>query len=361
LQDEFIPLTGREKPPQGFSHRIPYLPPPPFRIEEDNQFMVTVGVHVSIAKSIDLAVDRAKEIGCDTFQIFSRSPRGWSYKDLAEEQIRAFRDKMAMSGIRVPVDHMPYLPNLASPKGEHYRRSIDTLKAELFRSGQLGIPYLVTHLGHYHDEGKEGGYAGVTGAVNEAFSVVKNDVMLLLETTAGEKNTVGGTFEDIRRIMEGVSEEKRVGVCFDTCHTFVGGYELRTPEGLGETMDHFDEVIGLTRLKVVHLNDAKGDFGSHWDRHEHIGMGTIGEDGFRNILSHPVFARLPLICETPVDGRRDDVGNILKVRELAGGEGFPPAGKDRREEGRANPAGFHSARERRKGPGAGKGRQSRTA
>ncbi len=279
--------------------------------------MVTVGVHVSIAKSIDLAVDRAKEIGCDTFQIFSRSPRGWKFKDLTDEQVKAFREKLKESGIAVPVDHMPYLPNLASPKGEHYARSVDTLKAELARSGQLGIPYLVTHLGHYHDEGKEAGIQGVIGAITEAFSTVENDVMLLLETTAGEKNSVGGSFEDIRLILDGIGHQERVGVCFDTCHTFVAGYELRTMEGIGETLDHFDEIIGLSRMKVVHLNDAKGDFGSHLDRHEHIGMGSIDEEGFRHILHNPVFSRLPLICETPVDERRDDVGNIRAVRELA--------------------------------------------
>ena len=116
------------------------------------------------------------------------------FKDLPDEQVKAFRKKIKASGIAVPVDHMPYLPNLASPKGEHYSRSVDTLKAELARAGQLGIPYLVTHLGHYHDEGIEGGYDGVIGAINKAFPAVKNDVMLLLETTAGEKNTVGGTF-----------------------------------------------------------------------------------------------------------------------------------------------------------------------
>jgi deoxyribonuclease-4 len=323
--------------------------------------MVTVGVHVSIAKSIDLAVDRAKEIGCDTFQIFSRSPRGWSYRDIPEAQVKAFREKLAKSGIAVPVDHMPYLPNLASPKGEHYARSIETLKAELARSGQLGIPYLVTHLGHYHDEGKEAGVQGVIGAVTEAFSAVKNDVMLLLETTSGEKNTVGGTFEDLRSILDGIGEKRRVGVCFDTCHAFVGGYELRTPGGLGETLDHFDRVIGLSLMKAVHLNDAVGDFGSHWDRHEHIGMGTIGVEGFRNILHNRVFTRLPLICETPVDDRRDDVGNLRKVRELAGDERPAAVGKDRGGEGRSNPAGFRSARERRKAPGAAKGRPSRSA
>ena len=282
--------------------------------------MVTVGVHVSIAGSIELAVDRAKQIGCDTFQIFSRNPRGWKFKDLTEEQVKAFREKMKESGIAIPVDHMPYLPNLASPKGDNYAQSVATLKAELARSGQLGIPYLVTHLGHHKGAGKEAGYEGVIGAVTEAFSAVENDVMLLLETTANEKNSVGGTFEDIRHILDGIGQPKRVGVCFDTCHTFVAGYELRTPEGIGATLDHFDEFIGLSRMKVIHLNDAKGEFGSHLDRHEHIGMGSIGEEGFSHILHNPVFSQLPLICETPVDERRDDVGNIKTVRELAGPE-----------------------------------------
>ena len=163
--------------------------------------MVTVGVHVSIAGSIDLAVDRAKKIGCDTFQIFSRNPRGWKFKDLAEEQVKAFREKIRESGIAIPVDHMPYLPNLASPKGDNYAQSLATLEAELVRSGQLGIPYLVTHLGHHKGAGKEAGYGGVIGAITEAFSSVKNDVMLLLETTAGDTNSVGGTFEDIRHIL----------------------------------------------------------------------------------------------------------------------------------------------------------------
>jgi len=279
--------------------------------------MVTVGVHVSIAGSIDLAVDRARKVGCDTFQIFSRNPRGWKFKDLTEEQIKAFREKIKESGIAVPVDHMPYLPNLASPDGVNYAQSVATLKAELARSSQLGIPYLVTHLGHHKGAGVEKGHEQVIGAVTGAFSEVKNDVMLLLETTACEKNSVGGTFEDIRHIMDGIGEPERVGVCFDTCHTFVAGYELRTPEGLGETMDQFDEIVGIPHMKVVHLNDAKGDIGSHLDRHEHIGMGSIGEEGFRTILHNPVFTRLPLICETPVDERRDDVGNIRTVRELA--------------------------------------------
>ena len=278
--------------------------------------MVKVGVHVSIAGSLDLAVDRAKKAGCDVFQIFSRNPRGWGFLPLSLETCDTFRSKI-QSGSLLPVDHMPYLPNLASPKPDIYERSIAALTAELMRCGQLGIPYLVTHLGHHLGDGIAGGRARVIRAINMAQKESDNSVMLLLENTAGEKNSVGSSFEHIRGIMDGLEMQNRIGVCFDTCHAFAAGYELRTEAGIKETVNQFDEQVGITNLKIIHLNDTKGDRGSSLDRHEHIGMGFIGEDGFRLILHHPVFSALPLICETPVDTRCDDAGNIAKVRELA--------------------------------------------
>ncbi len=212
---------------------------------------------------------------------------------------------------------MPYLPNLASPKPDIYNKSIAALVTELDRCGQLGIPYLVTHLGHHLGDGIAGGRARVIRAINTALKESDNPVMLLLENTAGEKNSVGSTFEHIRGIMDGLENKNRIGVCFDTCHAFAAGYELRTESGLKNTLNQFDEQIGIDNLKIIHLNDTKGDLGSGLDRHEHIGMGFIGEEGFRLILHHPVFSALPLICETPVDDRRDDAGNITRVRELA--------------------------------------------
>jgi deoxyribonuclease IV len=279
--------------------------------------MVKVGVHVSIAGSLDLAVDRAKDAGCDVFQMFSRNPRGWAYKPLTDGDTSLFRSKIKTNGI-IPVDHMPYLPNLASPKPEIYEKSIETLTAELDRCGRLKIPYLVTHLGHHLGDGIAGGRMRVIKAISAALGASDNDVMLLLENTAGEKNSVGSSFEHIRAIMDELAFPDRVGVCLDTCHAFAAGYELRTEEGLRETLAQFDEQVGLRHLRVIHLNDTKGDRGSGLDRHEHIGMGFIGEDGFRRILHHNVFSSLPLVCETPVDDRRDDRGNIEKVRELAG-------------------------------------------
>ena len=281
--------------------------------------MVRIGVHVSIAGSIDKAVDRAQEKGCDTFQIFTRNPRGWKIKELTETDTARFIEKLNRTGIFPPVDHMPYLPNLAAPTDDVYVKSVAALTEELKRCNALQIPYLVTHLGSHRGSGKEAGLRRIGDAINTAFSevAIDNGVMLLLENTAGTKNSMGGTFEDIRHIMDRIEHKERIGICFDTCHAFVAGYELRTEKGLNATMQHFDEVIGLEHLKLIHLNDAKAGLNSRLDRHEHIGLGYIGEGGFRVILHDARIRDLPMILETPVDDRRDDRGNLWKVRELA--------------------------------------------
>jgi len=279
--------------------------------------MVNVGVHVSIAGSLDLAVDRAREKGCDVFQLFSRNPRGWNFRPLPETVCSAFQEKIRASAL-VPVDHMPYLPNLASPRKDIYEKSVATLSAELERCRQLGIPYLVTHLGHHLGDGIAGGRKRVIAAINTALLATKeSDVVLLLENTAGEKNSIGSSIEHIRSIYEGLDDKERIGLCFDTCHAFAAGYDLRSESGIGDTLHQLDEAIGISKIRLVHLNDAKGELGSGLDRHEHIGMGTIGRAGFSRILHRREIRDLPLVCETPVDERRNDVDNIRAVRELA--------------------------------------------
>jgi deoxyribonuclease-4 len=280
--------------------------------------MVRIGLHVSIAGSIDQAVDRAMEKGCDTFQIFTRNPRRWKFKGLGEDETREFIRKRREYGIESVVAHMPYLPNLASPKEDVYERSVFSLECELSRCGQLEIPYLVTHLGSHMGAGMEAGFKRIVDAVREATSEVENDVMVLLEITAGTKNSMGGTFEDLKEIIDRLEGDPRLGICFDTCHAFAAGYDLRTEEALEETMNNFDEVIGIDRLRVVHLSDALGDLNSRLDRHEHIGMGHIGEQGFEIITHHTVLRRQLMILETPIDERRDDYGNLKRIRELAG-------------------------------------------
>lgn len=275
-----------------------------------------MGVHVSIAGGLDRAVDRAVERGCDLFQIFSRNPRGWGSKDISPGDADKFLAKMKASGLALAVDHMPYLPNLASPKEDVYARSVDLLLTELERCQKLCIPYLVTHLGSHLGTGQEAGKRRIADALDMALCRTNGDVMLLLENTSGTKNSMGSSFEEIAAIIDAVGSD-RLGVCLDTCHLFAAGYELRTPQGLRSTLKQFDDAIGMERLMLVHLNDSRGPLGSRLDRHEHIGLGEIGDKGFRVILEDESIRDLPMILETPVDDRRDDAGNLRAARALA--------------------------------------------
>jgi len=277
---------------------------------------IKLGLHLSIAGTIDRAVDRAVERGCDTLQMFSRNPRGWRSEKLDSEEVENFRKKLKQSGIWPVVIHTPYLLNLASPKEDVYRKSVAGLGGELRRAGELGVPYVVTHLGSHLGHGKTEGFRRIIASVNSSFSEVDNEVVLLLENTAGTKNSTGSSFEDIEYIASRIKDRERIGVCFDTAHAFAAGYDLVSQGAVEHTLQRFDETIGLKELKLVHLNDSKEGLGSKIDRHEHIGMGKIGEQGFRNILRSPL-GRLPLILETPIDERRNDIENLRVVRELA--------------------------------------------
>ncbi len=275
-----------------------------------------VGVHVSIAKSIDTAVDNAKAIACDTFQIFTRNPRGWKFNDLDPGSVESFREKLRQSGIDPPVDHMPYLPNLSSPGDELYEKSTATLLAEVDRCVELGIPYLVVHLGSHLGAGREVGLKRISKALNLAAIRAKGSFQICLENTAGTKNSMGSKFEEVREIFDSVKKKDRIGICFDTCHAYAAGYDLHVEKAVEKTMTRFDEIIGFENLKVVHLNDSEGGLGCGLDRHEHIGMGYIGRTGFKAFLHHSAIRDQPLILETPLDERRDNIGNIETVRKL---------------------------------------------
>jgi len=275
-----------------------------------------LGLHLSITGSVDLVVDRAVERECNTLQMFSKNPRGWLTRELGAEEIANFKKKLYESKIDPVFIHTPYLLNLASPKEDIYRKSVEALKGELARAADLGVEYVVTHLGSHLGYGKKFGYKRVIDAANASFAEVKNNVVILLENTAGTKNSVGSSFEDISYIIARIQDERRVGVCFDTCHAFATGYDLVSRGAVENTLTRFDETIGPEKLRLVHLNDSKGSLGAGIDRHEHIGMGKIGEAGFRNILKSDLGKR-PLILETPIDRRRSDLENLEKVRKLA--------------------------------------------
>ncbi|MDE1853436.1 MAG: deoxyribonuclease IV [Thaumarchaeota archaeon] len=277
-----------------------------------------VGLHVSIAGSPDLAFDRARELGATTFQIFTRNPNQWKFKPLADDTVALFREKRKQSGFRRIVDHMPYLPNLASPEKSTMKISRYTLAEELKRCGALGIDYLVVHLGSHLGKGTSVGMANIADACSEAIAGSEGETMVLLENMAGQKNCVGARFEEIRGILDRVDSRDRVGVCLDSCHMFAAGFDLRNEEAVGITMGLFNEIVGLDRLKVVHLNDSKGPLGSRLDRHEDIGEGKIGRKGIRAFLHYPGIGERPVIMETPYEDIRTMEKSIKLVRTLMG-------------------------------------------
>lgn len=276
-----------------------------------------IGFHVSIAGTLDEAVDRAVELGCTTFQMFTRTPRAWAAAYLAEAEVRAFVDKVNSFDVKPVFAHTPYILNLASARRDVYVKSVMTLKEELDRCRILEIPFLVTHLGSHLGSGKKLGFERIVDAFNEVYRSGECGVMLLLENTAGTRNSMGDRFEDIKYIIDGLARPETVGICFDTSHGFAAGYDLRSEKAVYQTLRVFDEVIGFNKLHLVHLNDSLGRLGSRVDRHQHIGLGEIGEGGFRAIL-HSRFREVPLVMETPWDESGSDIDNLRKVKELAG-------------------------------------------
>lgn len=278
-----------------------------------------VGLHVSIAGSVDRSVDNALSRGCTAFQIFTRNPRGWAAKVLSEQDIKNFKEKLAASKIDrlATAAHMPYLPNLSSPDEDPFTKSLNSLSAEIERCGKLGIPYLVAHLGSHKGAGDQKGMEKLVKAFTKAAAENNNDVIILLENTAGQKNSVGSNFEQLASILFQLKPANRFGVCLDTCHAFAAGYDMRTEKAVALTLEKFDNAIGFEHLKLIHLNDSKGELGCSVDRHDHIGLGNIGDVGLRYVIKFANSKKIPMILETPIDERRDDIGNIKKVKELA--------------------------------------------
>jgi len=278
-----------------------------------------VGFHLSISEGIPHSVDTALEMGCTTFQIFTRNPRGWAFKPLDEEEVSSFREKRKKAGFEKVVAHMPYLPNLAASLKPYQKKSRDSLKAEVQRCSALGIDYLVAHIGSHMGGGTMAGVKNVVAACNEALDADGGRTVLAIETMAGQKHSVGSRFEELRLILDGVKQSKRIGVCMDTCHVFAAGFDITSKSAVERTMGMFDDIVGMDRLKVVHLNDSKGPLGSGLDRHEYVGKGQIGEKGFRAFLHYAGVLERPIIMEVPVDEKTQYEENLKVARRLAAG------------------------------------------
>lgn len=277
------------------------------------------GFHLSIAQGVSTVIEKARKARCETIQLFSRNPRGWNYKPLHPEEVEGFKAQLKKSNISPCFLHLPYLPNLASADTDLYARSVDSLCEDLARAGALTIPFLVVHVGKRLALSESRAMARVADAVSRSLKKVPNDVMILLENTAGQGTELGANFLQLRDILSAIDDRSRVGICLDVAHAFQAGYDVSTRKGLNKTLAEFDHLIGLEHLHLLHLNDSKTPLGSHADRHWHIGRGHIGLDGFRNIINHPQLEHLPGIMETPRTDEKDERRNMRVVRKLRRG------------------------------------------
>ncbi len=278
-----------------------------------------IGVHTSIAGGLSMSLERARELGCNTMQIFSHNPRGWSLKRKGADEIEIFlnsRKKLDISPIYI---HTSYLINLASADPALAQKSMDMVLQEMDIADSIGAEYVVLHTGSA--SGEDAGIARKR-AIACLTAVEKTgewEAGLLLENTAGERGDITSRIAEIAEIMEAVPGKLISGICIDTCHAFSAGYDIGKDEGIQLLLDEILQYIGKGKIRLLHLNDAKGGLGRGLDRHEHIGQGQIGISGFKNLLNHYLFSDIPLILETPKKSPDDDFNNLKTVRKLIAG------------------------------------------
>jgi deoxyribonuclease-4 len=278
-----------------------------------------VGVHTSIAGALENAAHHAKKIGCDTFQMFSANPRGWRTLDPTPEDCERFRAARAKHGLNPVVIHDNYLINLAAADALIREKSVAAFRRELERAVVLGADFLVTHPGS-----AKGGTASeairtcIESLRQAGRGLALDGLTILIENTAGQGSAIGRTFEEVAEIIADAGKDLPMGACIDTAHCFEAGYAIHTPPGLTEVVKQLDATVGIDKVRVIHANDSQTAFGSHADRHEHIGKGFIGKEAFGRIVCHPKLRSIPFICETPIDRPGDDKRNLQMMRKLAG-------------------------------------------
>jgi len=274
--------------------------------------MLRVGAHVSIAGGVDNAVERQVDVGGNCGQIFTHSPQVWQDPNIGDDEAAAFRDDTTAELDGPWVIHSSYLVNLCTPKDDLREKSIDSMQKEVDAAADLGIEYVNVHLGAHTGAGVEQGLDNAASALDELD--IPEGVTVLVESDAGSGTKLGGDFAHLAGVLDRSSQD--LDVCLDTAHAFAAGYDLSTPEGVDETLQAFDDEIGLGHLECVHLNDSKHECGTNKDEHAHIGEGHIGEDGMTAFVNHDAIRDVPLVLETPNEDDRGFAWNIEKVREL---------------------------------------------
>ncbi|MBC8207599.1 MAG: deoxyribonuclease IV [Desulfobulbaceae bacterium] len=264
--------------------------------------MLQIGAHESTAGGLHLAFERINAVGGKALQIFTRNQRQWKAAPLSPEEIALFAAAWKQTGAIPVASHASYLINLSTAKPDLRTKSIQAFVDEIKRCEQLSIPLVVIHPGSHGGDGIEAGLTRMAAALDQVLEKADSpEVMILLETTAGQGTGLGSRFEELGWLLQHSRFPERLGVCLDTCHIFAAGYDLRSPESYQQTMIEFDRFIGRDKLRFIHLNDSKKELGCRVDRHEHIGQGAIGLEGFSNVVNDPDLKQIPMTLETPKD------------------------------------------------------------
>ena len=278
-----------------------------------------LGAHMSMAGGLYTAFERAERVGCTAIQIFTKNSNQWNDPVISTEDIAKYREGRNKSKVQIVVSHDSYLINLCGANDKLLEKSREAFVKEIKRCDALEIRHLIFHPGAHTILGRKESLRLVADSLNYAHKATEgDDIISVIETTAGQGTTVGSSFEEIAEIISGVKDKKRVGVCIDTCHIFAAGYDIRTSNDYEKTMSDFDKIIGFEKLHAVHLNNAKKPLNSHVDRHEHIGKGEIGKGAFGFIMNDDRFSKIPKILETPKgeNGYEMDIVNLRTLREL---------------------------------------------
>jgi len=277
-----------------------------------------LGAHQSIADGLSTCVLRGHLAGCDVLQIFTKSNHQWQARPLPADEVDWYLAHVEAFDMPVVCAHASYLINLGSPDRGLNRQSYRAFRVEVERCDLLQIPNLVFHPGAHVGAGLDAGMRRIADNLNRLCDDLPDSATTLcLEGTAGAGTTIGGRFEELAELLDRVHEPERAAVCLDTCHLFAAGYPLVDPAAYDETVRLFDRIVGLGRLRLLHLNDSVGDLGSRRDHHAHIGRGRIGRRGFRNVVADPRLRHLPMVIETPKsDDLAEDVANLKSLRAL---------------------------------------------
>lgn len=273
-----------------------------------------IGAHLPVGKGLQFTADQAAALGLEALQIFIRNPRGRGARQYSQDELKKFNSILQDNDIGPVVVHIPYICNPAAAKDDLYEYACEVVAQDLERCRLVNAKFLVLHPGSYTTSSAEEGIERIAALINRVLHEYEGDTCLLLETMAGQGTEIGKNWEELSLILQQVTCEDRIGICYDTCHTYAAGYDCTNAEGIARVLTEIDNTIGLNQVKLVHANDSAKGLGSHRDRHEHIGQGMIGNTGFRLLMANSFFQSIPFILETPVEAISQDIELLKQIR-----------------------------------------------